>query len=102
MYNIDHLGNEYKSQREMCKAYNISEGTFRSRIKLGFTVEQSLTWTANQLKGYTCKDGQGNEYTCQKEMCNALNIKENTFSSRKKHPEKDLYRAVGKYEKVNR
>ena len=39
----DHLGNRYKSVKEMCMVYKINTKTYLNRIKRGLSVEQALT-----------------------------------------------------------
>ena len=38
----DHLGNEYESIVEMCKAYSINPSTYKFRISSGMTVKNAL------------------------------------------------------------
>jgi hypothetical protein len=41
---VDHLGNSFKSQKEMCEYWGISASTFNVRMeKLGWSLEKSLT-----------------------------------------------------------
>lgn len=44
----DHLGNEYRSKKEMCDKYNIEVSIFSTRIKNGYTVEEALTLPVNK------------------------------------------------------
>ena len=39
----DHLGNEYDSIIEMCRAYKISYAAYHYRLERGWTVEKALT-----------------------------------------------------------
>ena len=39
----DHLGNQYNSNKEMCKAYNIDYNTFINRYKKGMSLKDALT-----------------------------------------------------------
>ena len=40
---VDHLGNHYKSESEMCDKYNILPVTFKSRIARGMSLKEALT-----------------------------------------------------------
>lgn len=79
----DHLGNEYNSRDELCKAYGISYNTFKSRIALGWSLEKALTTPLSN--GKKCKDHLGNTYNSISEMCEAHNIHRRTFKYRLKH-----------------
>jgi len=48
---IDHLGNEYSSQAEMCKYWDIPQMTFRGRINNGCSIEEALTLPKNLYIG---------------------------------------------------
>ena len=43
----DHLGNEYDTTLEMCRTYGIRTGTFSSRLKRGWSLEDALTKPAS-------------------------------------------------------
>lgn len=82
----DHLGNEYSSISEMCKAYGIMDETYRYRIKHGFSVEEALTMPL-QREGicgthHKCTDHLGKEYDSKKEMCEAYGINYCTYKKR--------------------
>ena len=47
---IDHLGNEYKSKTEMCKAYGVRLDVYCQRRKRGWSLEEALT---GKKKGLT-------------------------------------------------
>ncbi len=57
----DHLGREYVSQREMCRAWGICYRTFTGRIKRGMTLQQALTAPAARV-GRHCQKGDDHEH----------------------------------------
>ena len=80
----DHLGNEYKSNKEMCKAYNISFSAFCKRYyKLGWSLKDALTIKLGKCspRQHT-QDHLGNEYKDNKEMCEAYNVPLDLFNKR--------------------
>lgn len=46
-YCVDHLGNIFNTEKEMCAAWNISWYTYRSRIIAGWVKEDALTTPVN-------------------------------------------------------
>lgn len=72
----DHLGNKYKTETEMCKAYGLSPMTYRyRRIKLGWSLQKSLETKSGEITyKNTVYDFLGNEYFNRTEMCKAYNI----------------------------
>ncbi len=50
----DHEGNVFSTQREMCKAWGISDSCYRMRLNHGMTQKQALT----TRKGYQRKGEQ--------------------------------------------
>jgi hypothetical protein len=76
----DHLGNEFKSKKEMCKHYNINVGTFNHRISKGCSLEEALT-NNNNYQRYVV-DHLGNEFRSKKEMCKHYGIGYGVFSQR--------------------
>lgn len=84
---VDHLGNEYKTVKEMCNAYNISYSTFKRRRKAGWSIKDSLTIKTKHRKlrhvpGEPIKDHKGRVYKCIKDMCKEYGISISTFSNR--------------------
>lgn len=65
----DHLGNIYKSKNEMCKKYNISRYTLRSRLELGWTLEDALTGDYI-INSKIIKDYLNREFPTLKDMAN--------------------------------
>lgn len=74
---IDHLGNMYKSERNMCAAYEIDPSTFRHRISTGMRIEEALAHN----KTY---DHKGIAYKSELEMCKAYKIDNGTFRYRRR------------------
>lgn len=81
----DHKGVEYESINALCRAYGITKDVMRSRIELGWTMEQILENPKKIEVGKKVKDHLQNEYSCQKEMLEAYGISENTFKHRIKN-----------------
>jgi len=71
----DHLGNEFKSKKDMCDYWRIPRHIFFRRISEGKTLEEALT-TPIVYKGprNMIKDHLGNEYINVDMMCAAHNI----------------------------
>ena len=81
----DHLGNEYSSTLEMCKAYGIRVDTFRYRMKHGSTLEQALTRTPSMVTtNIPCQDHLGNQYISQTEMARAYGLTKEQYIARKR------------------
>lgn len=78
----DHLGNVYKSINEMCRQYGITKTVLRSRIELGWTLQQILENPAKKINYEKVKDHLGNEFSSRKEMCQYHNVNEHTFKER--------------------
>ena len=80
----DHLGNIYSSVKDMCnmyKHYDITEDAYRSRLKLGWTLEEALTTPVRDLSVY---DHLGNKYPNIKTMCKHYGITDSAYQSRLK------------------
>lgn len=58
----DHLGNNYESITEMCKAWGACRTNFERKIKNGKSIEECLSH-------YFVKDHKGNKFKNAKEMC---------------------------------
>lgn len=78
----DHLGNEYPSQKDMCEAYGVDIGTFRSRIKHGASIEEALTTPLGGIRGVPHTDHLGNVYPSKKAMCEAYGLSPKALDSR--------------------
>lgn len=80
----DHLGKEYTSINEMCKAYGISLRLYDGRLRLGWSVKDALTKEVGVHKK-ECEDHLGNKYSSVSEMCTAYGITSNRYRARKRH-----------------
>lgn len=75
----DHLGNEYKTRKEMVSAWGIAEGTYNSRRQLGWSLERSLCTpgikynVARECREY--RDSYGNVFPSLKSMCEKYGVK---------------------------
>lgn len=80
---FDHLGNKFASINAMCKQYGITKTTLRSRIELGWTLDEILKNPSKKLNHIPTEDHLGNKYKTQKDMLNAYNVHELTYKHRK-------------------
>lgn len=71
----DHKGIKYRSQKEMCAAYNISQTVFCKRIERGWSL-------ADALEGKILFSKDGVNYYTQKEIYEAFNIHPNTLRNK--------------------
>lgn len=81
----DHLGNEYNTIREMCKAWGIQQSRFTTRINKGMSLKDALeTPVKSHSKNTNPEDHLGNRFNSRKEMCEYWGIKEDALKSRLK------------------
>lgn len=82
----DHLGIEYKTKSDMCKAYGIAYKVFYRRISLGWSLEEALTEKKNPIKpnSKACKDHLGNDYYSAADMCRAYGMDYELYRTRKR------------------
>jgi hypothetical protein len=78
----DHLGHKYDSINDMCRHYGISKTMLRSRLELGWTLEQILENPNKIDNSKKVKDHLGNQYSTQKEMLQHYGIYDATFRHR--------------------
>lgn len=78
----DHTGAEWPSINAMCKAWGIDKTVLRSRLELGWTLEQILTHPEDSSHTIKCRDHLGNEYDSQREMLAAWGVTHGTFKHR--------------------
>lgn len=76
----DHLGNEFKSIKEMCEVYGVDYRIAIGRRHRGWTIEDILT--KPDRKSYTVKDHLGNEFCSIGEMCRHYEVNKATFLKR--------------------
>jgi len=85
---IDHVGNKYKSLKDMCNVYGIKVEKYRAEIKLGISKEKILSEDSSRNVskkkhcGKRCKDHLGNEYISISEMCRVYGLDSSLFSRR--------------------
>lgn len=80
----DHLDNTYSSIDEMCRTYNISDSTYQGRLAHGYTQEEALTLTTEEIKNRKVKDHLGNEYPSIRAMCDHYGMTSARFFGRRK------------------
>ena len=81
----DHLGNEFGSISEMCRAWKIGLSTYRERRKRGWGVGQSLTGKGtmpNDTAPQECTDHLGNAYPSLNAMCRHYGVTRYCYQSR--------------------
>ena len=72
----DHLGNEFRSLKDMCGKYGLGAKLFCSRIKMGWTLEEALTTPIGESlhRGRRCCDHEGREFPSISAMAQAYGI----------------------------
>lgn len=84
----DHLGNKYESIHEMASKYPCKTSeTYRSRRKIGMSVEKALmTPIAKRIyrKSRECQDHLGKNFETLKAMCDHYEIEPNTYKARRR------------------
>lgn len=80
---VDHLGNMYTSEAEMCRAYKCSVNVYLYRKKQGMSTRQALmSKTSEYKRKVEITDHLGNRYNSKKEMCDAYGKDVGTYNSR--------------------
>lgn len=84
----DHLGNKYESIHEMASKYPCKTSeTYRSRRKIGMSVEKALmTPIAKRIyrQSRECQDHLGKNFETLKAMCDHYEIEPNTYKARRR------------------
>lgn len=80
----DHLDNEYESINAMCRHYNITKTTLRSRLELGWTLQQILENPGNNSRYIKSIDHNGREFSTQKEMLDFYKVPYSLYKHREK------------------
>lgn len=76
----DHLGNVYRTKKDMCKAYGITHGTYFHRIHdSGWDKERALTTPTRQPK----LEYDGKVFKNEHELCEYLDISYNQYTNHK-------------------
>ena len=79
----DHLGKTYPTIRDMCRAWNITEGQFDSRRSHGWTIKECLTIPRGARRNQgEITDHLGNKYPSYQAMCDAYHISDSTYQER--------------------
>lgn len=82
---VDHLGNKFTSGAALCRYWKIDNGTYRTRIKAGWSMKETLETPVKKLSEgplRIVRDHLGNEFGSISEMCDYWRINYNTFNSR--------------------
>ena len=88
---IDDKGIEYKSIKELAKAYNLTESTIYNRLQKGWDIKDVIskkpdkrTLTGINPAAVECYDHLGNKYTDVKSMCEKYGISASSYYQRLK------------------
>lgn len=79
---IDHLGNEFKTKKEMCDYWGVTVTAAQSRSRDGWSLEKILTTPVKSTSGKISEDHLGNKYSTEREMCKFYNIEVTLFRCR--------------------
>lgn len=79
----DHLGVEYESKAEMCRAWGITLSAYDSRNSRGLSIEEILTTKKKPSRCVESKDHLGNVYQSRAEMCRAYGVRYTVYLARK-------------------
>lgn len=69
----DHLGNNYDSMNQMCDKYNITHHTFKTRLDLGWSIEDALT-KPNVIHSKEITDYCGRIFPTIADFCHFYNM----------------------------
>lgn len=61
-------GVEYKSHADLCRALNLSESTFCSRLYNGWSIERAVEKPITKYNGNPSEDYLGNKFPSQNQM----------------------------------
>ena len=75
---VDHLGNEYRTIKDLCQRYGIRPDTYCQRRKRGWSLEETLTGRAKQ----PVKDHNGKTYDCMQTMLKEYGLDRKTYKAR--------------------
>lgn len=83
----DHLNNEYRSLKAMCRHYGINIRSYYSRLNYDWNLEKTLTTPGRRRRKHVVEplDHLGNEYRSVNEMCHHYGISQILFKQRLKH-----------------
>lgn len=87
----DHLGNSFKSMRDMCRFWNTTVHVYTSRVSNGMSVQDALTKPLNKggkkRKVLMYTDFNGNSFPTKEAMCEAHGINVSSLCRRMKNGE---------------
>lgn len=78
----DHLGNSFKSTKEMCEYWGIKQTAFYNRVKKGLKLNEALAPTKNRECAI---DHLGNKFKSMNEMCRHWGVSSSTFLHRREN-----------------
>ena len=79
---VDHEGNVFKSQAEMMRHWGVTKDQLRSRIELGWTLEQILTTPGRLPHKHPWTDHKGKTWDSMEEMLEHYNVAPAIFKRR--------------------
>lgn len=77
----DHENNVFISVKEMCRHWGIDNGTYRQRIKSGWSQKDALTYQPHENRD-KITDHLGNTYNTIQDMCDHWKISNTLYQSR--------------------
>lgn len=87
----DHLGNSFKSIRDMCRFWNTTEHVYHQRVRVGMSVKDALTLAvkkgSRKRKELMYTDFNGNSFTTKEAMCKAHGVNVSSLCRRMKNGE---------------
>lgn len=66
---VDHMGNTFKTQREMCEFWGVPQSVYSGRKSSNWTTEAALTTPVNKICIKPCEDHLGNKFGSITDMC---------------------------------
>ena len=82
---VDHKGNEFDKVKDLCDSYKISCGTFRYRLRSGWSLKDALETPVSYVTStdiFRCEDHLGNNFESMGLMCESYGISVGTFQAR--------------------
>ena len=76
----DHKGKKFKSKKEMCDHWGISDIILAKRLSRGWSLEKALT---TSTKGHGVKDHTGRTFSSNSAMCNYWGVSVGTYKRRR-------------------
>ncbi len=80
----DHAGNSFPSLAAMCAHWGVGAGTFWSRRKAGWSLEECLVGRQCTNASQPCTDHEGRGFPSLKAMCRHWGVDFSTYMSRRK------------------